>query len=112
MFVLPQRCAGHGINRSFVDLNGIAVFRFGGNQKAILFLAARDISAKAALTTALESRAWHTVCIFAHKHAVSIAAARGLVQDSAAHAVTQDFRANATVHQIDRCSFDVPICGG
>lgn len=75
-------------------------------------LAACDISAKAALTAALESRAWHTVCIFSHKHAVSIVAARGLVQDSAAHAVTQDFRADAAVHQIGRCSFGVPICGG
>ena len=35
MFVLPQRCAGHGINGGFVDLYVIAGFRFGGNQKAI-----------------------------------------------------------------------------
>ena len=109
MFVLPQCCAGHGINGGFVDFHGIAGFRFGGNQKAILFLAARDISAKAALTAALKSRARYAVFIFAHKNAVAVVAARGLVQDSAAHAVAQDFRADATVHQIGRCSFGVPV---
>ena len=79
MFVLPQRCAGHSINGGFVDFHGIAVFRFGGNQKAILFLAARDISAIAALTAALKSRARYAVFIFAHKNAVAVVAARSLV---------------------------------
>ena len=79
MFVLPQCCAGHGINGGFVDLYGIAVFRFRGNQKAILFLAARDISAKAALTAPLKSRARYAVFIFAHKNAVAVVAARSLV---------------------------------
>ena len=79
MLVLPQRRAGHSINRGFVDFYGIAGFRFGGNQKAILLLAACDISAKAALTTTLESSVRYAVFIFAHKNAVAVVAARGLV---------------------------------
>lgn len=88
MLKLPQRCARHGINGGFVDFYGIAVFGFGGNKKAILFLAARHIPAKTALTATLKSRTRYTVCILAHKHAVAVAAARGLVQDAAAHAVS------------------------
>lgn len=72
MLKLPQRCARHGINGGFVDFYGIAVFGLGGNKKAILFLAARHIPAKTALTATLKSRTRYTVCILAHKHAVAV----------------------------------------
>ena len=111
MLVLPQRRAGHSINRGFVDLYGITGFNLGRNQKTILFLAARDISAKAALTAALKSRARYAFCVLAHKHTVAIAAACGLVQDTAVHAITQYLRTDTALHQISDCGIGVLICG-
>ena len=111
VLVLPQCCAGHSINRGFVDFHSITGFSLGRNQKTILLLTARDIAAKPALTATLKSRARYTFCVLAHKHAVAIAAACGLVQDTAVHAITQDFRADATVHQISGGRFGVSICG-
>ena len=111
MLVLPQRRAGHSINRGFVDFYGITGFNLGRNQKTILLLTARGIAAKAALTAALKSRARYTFCVLAHKHTVAIAAACGLVQDTAVHAITQYLRTDTALHQISDCGFGVSICG-
>ena len=111
VLILPDGRTGHGINRRFINLHGIALRVFGGNQKAVLFLAAGNIATESALAASLERAARHAMLILAHENAVAIAAARGLVQNAAAHAVMQDLRADATVHQVGSNGFGVSIRG-
>ena len=102
--ILPQGCAGHGINRGFVQLHGIAVRVFRLHQKSVLLLAAGDITAVRSLTAALKGRTRNAAFILAHKNAVAVVAARGLVQDAAVHTVAQHLGADAAVHQVGgRC---------
>ena len=111
VLILAQSRTGHGINRRFINLHGIALRVFGGNQKAVLLFTAGNIATESALTTSLERAARHAMLILAYENAVAIVAARGLVQDAAAHAVAQDLRADATVHQVSSNGFGVSIRG-
>lgn len=57
MLILAQSRTGHGINRRFINLHGIALRVFGGNQKAVLLLTAEDPSAAVEMKRLLVSGA-------------------------------------------------------
>ena len=97
VFVLPQRGPGHGVDGRFINFYDVAALRVGGDQKTVLLFASCHITAKITLTTALKSRARHTVLILAHKDAVTVVAARCLIQDAVMHTITQYLRTDTTM---------------